>query len=53
MSFANTLALTQFDKRGRFYLKNHIQHRLDVKTGDQFEVWVHLKNKEILLKPYL
>ncbi|MCF8000461.1 MAG: AbrB/MazE/SpoVT family DNA-binding domain-containing protein [Halanaerobiales bacterium] len=53
MKYSNTLTLTKADDRGRFYIKSHILDRLNIKSNDQFEVWVYLDDKEILLKPYL
>jgi len=52
MSHINTLTTTKFDKRGRLYVKNHILDGLDIEPKDQFEVWVDIDSREILLKPY-
>ena len=51
MNYINTLTTTKFDKRGRLYVKSHILDGLDVEAQDQFEVWIDIDRREILLKP--
>ncbi len=51
MSYTNTLTTTKFDKRGRLYVKSHILDGLDIEPKDQFEVWIDIDDREILLRP--
>ncbi len=52
LGYNNTLNLVKVTRGNRIYFKQHILERLNISDGEEFEVFVNVDNREILLKPF-